>query len=76
MSSFESVVEEAAIAWLTELGWQHVPGPVLAPDGDAPERASFRDVVLVGRLRAALARINPHLPADALDEVERAVLRL
>lgn len=76
MTSFESVVEEAAIAWLAELGWQHVPGPVLAPDGDVPERATFRDVVLVGRLRAALARINPHLPADALDEAQRAVLRL
>lgn len=35
MSGFESVVEEAAIAWLAELGWQHVPGPVLAPDGEA-----------------------------------------
>ena len=35
MSGFESVVEEAAIAWLAELGWQHVAGPVLAPDGEA-----------------------------------------
>lgn len=76
MSGFESVVEEAAIAWLTELGWQHVPGPVLAPDGEAPERDSFRAVVLEGRLRRALARINDHLPAEALDEVVRAVTRL
>lgn len=38
MSGFESVVEKAAIAWLAELGWRHVPGPVLAPDGEAPER--------------------------------------
>ncbi len=76
MSGFESVVEEAAIAWLTELGWQHVPGPVLAPDGEAPERESYRDVVLVGRFRRAVGRINPHLPAEKVDEVVRAVLRI
>ena len=76
MSGFESVVEEAAIAWLTELGWQHVSGPVLAPDGESPERDSYRAVVLEGRLRRALARINDHLPREALDEVVRAVTRL
>ncbi|MCK6518376.1 DEAD/DEAH box helicase, partial [Myxococcota bacterium] len=76
MSGFESVVEEAAIAWLTELGWQHVPGPVLAPDGEAPERESYRAVILEGRLRRALARVNDHLPPEALDEVVRAVTRL
>ncbi|MFH1467840.1 MAG: type I restriction endonuclease subunit R [Pseudomonadota bacterium] len=76
MSSFESVVEEAAIAWLGDLGWHHIPGPVLAPDGDAPERDSYRTVILEGRLRRALARINDHLPPATLDEVARAVLRL
>ncbi len=76
MSGFESVVERAAIDWLEELGWRYVPGPVLAPDGAAPERASYRAVVLEGRLRAALARINDHLPPEAIDEVARRVLRL
>lgn len=76
MSAFESVVEQAAIAWLAELGWPHVPGPVLAPDGEAPERDSYRAVVLEGRLRRALARINDHLPPAALDEAVRAVTRL
>ena len=76
MSGFESVVEQAAIEWLAELGWRHVPGPILAPDGMFPERPSYRTVVLAGRLREALARINDHLPAEALDEVTRRVLRL
>jgi type I restriction enzyme R subunit len=76
MNGFESVVEEAAIAWLTELGWQHVPGPILAPDGAAPERDNYRAVILEGRLRRAVARINDHLPPEAIDEVVRAVLRL
>lgn len=76
MSGFESVVEQAAIEWLDELGWKFVPGPVLAPDGEAPERATYRTVLLEGRLRAALARINDHLPPDVLDDVARKVLRL
>ena len=76
MSGFESVVEQAAIEWLDALGWKYVHGPDLAPDGSAPERSSYRHVVLEGRLRDALRRINDHLPATALDEVARKVLRL
>jgi len=76
MSGFESVVEQAAIEWLQDLGWTYIHGPTLAPDGVAPERASYRDVVLVDRLRRSLRRINDHLPADAIDEVVRRVLRL
>lgn len=76
MSGFESVVEEAAIEWLQALGWTYIHGPTLAPDGSAPERATYRDVILVDRLRRALRRINDHLPADAIDEVVRRVLRL
>ena len=33
-------------------------------------------MVLVDRLRAALARINPHVPADALDEALRRLLNV
>jgi type I restriction enzyme R subunit len=73
---FESVVEQAAIEWLDELGWKCVSGPILAPEGEAPERANYRSVVLEGRLRAALARINDQLPPDVIDEVARKVLRL
>ncbi len=76
MSFTESIVEEAAIEWLQAIGWTYKHGPVLAPDGEAPERASYRHVILEGRFREALRRINDHLPASALDEVARRVLRL
>ncbi|WP_058555959.1 type I restriction endonuclease subunit R [Thiohalocapsa sp. ML1] len=69
----ESHVEAATLAWLAELGYSTAHGPDLSPDGAAPERASYADVVLVGRLRAALARINPHLPAATLEEVVKKV---
>ena len=48
-------------------------GAVLAPGGTAPERTSYDQVVLAGRLRDAGLRINPDLPAGV---VEQAVTRL
>ena len=76
MSFIEDDVEKAAIEWLEELGWTYVHGPLLAPDGDAPERATYATVILEGRFRAALRRINDHLPANAIEEVAGKVLRL
>lgn len=76
MKGLECMVEEAAISWLAELGWPHLPGPALAPDGQSPERANFRTVILEGRLRAALARINDHLPPEAVEWATQKVLRL
>ena len=65
----ESHVEEAALEWLTELGYSTVYGPDISPDGTKVERAAYDQVLLVGRLREALERLNPHLPAEMLDEV-------
>ena len=51
------------------VGWSYVNGPELAPDAQAAERKLWSDVVLVQRLRSAVARINPHLPPDAVQRV-------
>ena len=51
----ESYAEEPALEWLRGLGWAYLPGPEIAPNGSAPERASWDGVVLVERLRSALA---------------------
>lgn len=75
MSAFESVVEAAAIEYLGELGYAYAHGPDISPGGDDAERSSYGDVILEGRLRAALARINPHLDADTLDGVAKRILR-
>lgn len=71
----ESVVEEAALAWLASCGWQIAHGPDIAPDMPAAERQSYREVVLAQRLRQALDRLNPSLPLDALDDACRKLLR-
>lgn len=70
MSAFESVVEEAAIDIFEELGYAYRPGPELEE-----ERGRVTEVLLERRFREALARINPHLPADALDDVARRVVQ-
>jgi type I restriction enzyme R subunit len=65
----ESHVEEAALAWLSELGYVTANGLDIGPDGGKPERASYGDVLLVERLRAAIAKLNPTLNAETRAEV-------
>ena len=67
----ESVVEDAALAWLGDQGWQVARGPDIAPDTPNAERADYDQVVLGQRLRDALAALNPGLPAAALDDAFR-----
>ena len=71
----ESVVEDAALAWLEAVGWQVAHGPDIAPDMPAAERADYGEVVLAKRLRDALSRLNAKLPGDALEEAFRKLTR-
>ena len=65
MNLNESIVEDAALEWFGELGYAVGHGPHLAPGEPAAERDSFGDVVLVGRLREAIRRLNPAIPEEA-----------
>ncbi|SMF63957.1 type I restriction enzyme, R subunit [Tistlia consotensis] len=71
----ESVVEQAALAWLESIGWQVVNGAEIAPGEPDAERETYGQVFLARRLHDALARINPRLPSDALDDALRKLLR-
>jgi len=71
----ESVVEQAALAWLENIGWQVASGLDIAPDMPAAERADYGEVVLTQRLRDALARLNPVLPTEALEDAFRKLTR-
>jgi len=76
MTTFtESTVESAALSWLESLCWQVAHGPDIAPDGPAPERTDYGQVVLEQRLRDTLARLNPELPTEALDDAFRKLTR-
>ncbi len=71
MKFSESDVEAAALEWLVGVGWSVAHGPDIAPDAPACERADYGAVVLEGRLRDSLERLNPDLPAEALDDAFR-----
>ena len=71
----ESTVEAAALDWLASLGWTVLNGPDIAPDTPTAERTDYGEVVLYGRLRAALARLNPDLSEDALEDALRRLTR-
>lgn len=72
----ESIVEDAALTWFRELGYTIGHGPHLAPGEPAAERDSFSDVLLTGRLRAAIRRLNPSVPAEAREDALRKVQRV
>lgn len=71
----ESVVEQAALAWLEATGWRVAHGPEIAPDMPEAERRGYGEVVLTQRLRDALARLNPKLPVEALEDAFRKLMR-
>ena len=74
MTTFnESTVEEATMGWLSNLGWETVYGPDIAPDGPAPERENYRQVVLERRLRDALTSLNPWLSDEPLEDAIRRI---
>ena len=76
MSKFtESDVESIALEWLTGAGWSMVNGAHIAPGEPAAERDDYGQVLLAGRLRDALTRLNSTLPADAIEDAFRKLIR-
>jgi type I restriction enzyme R subunit len=71
----EADLETAVLDFLGDMGWLIRHGPDIAPGELAAERDDYREVVLVGRLREAVADLNPHLPSDAVADVVKTVLR-
>ncbi|MBL8343965.1 MAG: type I restriction endonuclease subunit R [Rubrivivax sp.] len=73
----EDDVEQAALQWLTGLGWATAYGPEISPaDAKTPgtDRGTHREVALAGRLREAIARLNPQVPTAARDDALRRVV--
>jgi type I restriction enzyme, R subunit len=75
-SSFsESVIEQAALAWLESLGYLIISGLEVAPGEAMAERDDYSQVCLSRRLRQALQLLNPVVPSDAIDEAFRKLTR-
>ncbi|MDF3856631.1 type I restriction endonuclease [Paracoccus pantotrophus] len=70
----EGAVELAAMSWLDLSGWRVLPGDYLAPDGPMSARSDYRQTVLEGQLRDALATLNPDATSTMVETAMRAVL--
>ena len=62
----EDDLEQWALGELQGLGFTYLHGSALSPEADDPVRDSFHDVLILGRLEAAIRRLNAHLPDDAV----------
>lgn len=71
IASEKAVVEVPAIELLQSLGWQYGDLMQEEPGANNPTgRLTFREIVLPSRLRAALKKLNPSLPSEALQQAE------
>ena len=72
----EDQLEQETLAWLQDVGYAVHSGFDIAPDGPNPQRANYREVLLLERLREAIARLNPGIPAAAREDAVQQVQNL
>jgi type I restriction enzyme R subunit len=70
----EQVVEQAALGWFEALGFNTYSGAEISTGVLDPMRG-YEDVVLETQLKAAIRRINQHLPEDAVEHAVRVITR-
>jgi type I restriction enzyme R subunit len=69
----EDQLEQEALGWLSDVGYTLLSGYDIAVDGAAPERADYKNTLLPFRLREAINRLNPSIPASAREDALRQV---
>ncbi len=67
----EDDVEQLALGWLSDVGWESVNGADIAPDMAGAERDDYGVVILERRLRDAIDRLNPEIRFDAHEDAFR-----
>ncbi len=67
----EGLVEEVVLSTFQELGYLYQPSQVISPDGSAPARLAYGDVLLTDVLANIVEQLNPNIPADARDQAIR-----
>jgi type I restriction enzyme R subunit len=72
----ENIIEQSAIEILQSQGWEYANGKEISPEGLFCERENFSRIVLLHRLRTAIATINPTIPLDAQEAAVQKVLRI
>ena len=72
----EDQLEQETLGWLADVGYTPLYGLDIAPDGIASERNDYRQVLLAGRLRAAISRLNPDIPLAAREDALKQIADL
>ncbi len=72
----ENKIEQFAIESLELWGWEYQHGLIIAPGAEQSERESFEQVLLLPRLRRAIARLNPDIPDEAREQALRTIQRI
>ena len=72
----EDQLEQETLSWFAEIGYTLVSGYDIAVDGVSPERRNYVDVLLLERLRSAISRLNPTIPAMAREDAFQQVVNL
>lgn len=71
----EAPFEASALQYFAEIGYETAHGPEIGPDGSAPERTSYGEVLLLQRLRGAIRQLNPGLAPATVETAIAAVQR-
>jgi len=71
----EDQLEQLCLDWFKSIGYDYVCGYDIAPDGESPERADYRQTVLFDRLLNQLQIINPHIPVSILETVSQQIAK-
>ena len=69
----EDQLEQLCLDWFKAIGYEYACGYDIAPDGVAPERIDYRQIVLFDRLIKQLQVINPHIPVATLELVAQQI---
>jgi type I restriction enzyme, R subunit len=70
----EDQLEQEALGWLASVGYTPLNARDLDHLDPRLERGSTREVLLAISLRAAIARLNPHMPSSAHEDAYKQVL--
>lgn len=70
----EADVETTLLNHLESLGYARLADTVVGPDGSAPEREAYSEVILMGRLKTAVDQLNPHIPSEVRHDALKKVI--
>ena len=72
---FEDDIEQWMVKELEAMGYQYIHPDALDPDKNTDLRSSYAEVIIEPYLYSALARINPHIQSQVLQQAVKEVLR-